>query len=544
MLRSLRAPLGAAAVVSLASFVTAQNPASNPAESLQSLLVHTTDAIEVDFVGDPAITGWQGTYVRTDLIHQSIGDKGGRFSLPLFDGDEHIVRYDRHEFTPQGGVVWTGSIETDRYNNVTIAVHGEKVAATVRYDHQLYRIQPAGETVHVLSKLDENLFPTCGTDDDNIVGPKEGEAVVTNPGAAKGQGSGYTADVLVAYSPQARSAQGGTNAILSLINLAISETNTSYANVNVTTRLRLVHAVELAQNENSSFSTMLNRTQNPNDGWYDEILPLRNQYGADFVATIVNGTQYCGIANLMNPVNLGFAGSAYSVTARTCATGYYSFGHEIGHNMGCHHDRDNAGAAAYNYSYGYRTPNNQWRTVMAYSPGTRINYYSNPDVQFAGFNMGIASGSQAADNSRGIDQAAPTYSQFYCAKPQSYGTGMTTSAGGTLTLSWSGVPRASGTGNFTMNASQGISGKPGLLFYGYAQNSLPFQGGTLYVAPPTVRLPATPFDSFGLASYDLIGLGNFSAGECVFTQYWARDPQNPGGFGIMLSNGVRIDICQ
>ena len=29
----------------------------------------------------------------------------------------------------------------------------------------------------------------------------------------------------------------------------------------------------------------------------------------------------------------------FSVTGQSCATGYYSFGHEISHNFGCRHDR-------------------------------------------------------------------------------------------------------------------------------------------------------------------------------------------------------------
>ena len=38
-------------------------------------------------------------------------------------------------------------------------------------------------------------------------------------------------------------------------------------------------------------------------------------------------------------------------------TGYYSFGHEIGHNMGLNHARaDPVGTGAFSYSYGYRWP--------------------------------------------------------------------------------------------------------------------------------------------------------------------------------------------
>merc|ERR550517_1959205 len=51
---------------------------------------------------------------------------------------------------------------------------------------------------------------------------------------------------------------------------------------------------------------------------------------------------------------------------KSCAVGYYSFGHEIGHN--------------HLIEKGYRT-------VLAYnSPGysTRVNYYSNPAINYPG----------------------------------------------------------------------------------------------------------------------------------------------------------------
>ena len=47
----------------------------------------------------------------------------------------------------------------------------------------------------------------------------------------------------------------------------------------------------------------------------------------------------CGIGWLMSGNNPGFGPNAFSVVDQTCATGYYSFGHELGHNMGLNHAR-------------------------------------------------------------------------------------------------------------------------------------------------------------------------------------------------------------
>ena len=71
---------------------------------------------------------------------------------------------------------------------------------------------------------------------------------------------------------------------------------------------------------------------------------MRNTYKADEVVLIGEGygtgSGACGIAWLMSGNNPSFAPNAYAVVDRTCATGYYSFGHEMGHNMGLNHARD------------------------------------------------------------------------------------------------------------------------------------------------------------------------------------------------------------
>jgi hypothetical protein len=55
---------------------------------------------------------------------------------------------------------------------------------------------------------------------------------------------------------------------------------------------------------------------------------------------------------------------------KSCATGYYSFGHEIAHMYGCHHNRETGATnPTYPTAFGYlmRPPvNSGYRTVMAY----------------------------------------------------------------------------------------------------------------------------------------------------------------------------------
>jgi hypothetical protein len=197
------------------------------------------------------------------------------------------------------------------------------------------------------------------------------------------------------------------------VNLAVTETNQSYADSQVNQRLVLIYADETAQGESGDMGQDLGRVRSTSDGWYDEVHTWRNNYGGDAVAFIVNGGQYCGVAYLMGTESAGFASSAFSVTARGCATGYYTFGHELGHNFGSTHDRQNAGGGAYPYSFGYRTPNSAYRTVMAYSPGQRIRRWSNPNITYNGQVLGIAHPDpQSAENWRSLNETADTVSAW------------------------------------------------------------------------------------------------------------------------------------
>ncbi|KAL7426297.1 hypothetical protein ACHAXH_000300, partial [Discostella pseudostelligera] len=57
----------------------------------------------------------------------------------------------------------------------------------------------------------------------------------------------------------------------------------------------------------------------------------------------------------------------FSVTAWNCATGYYSFGHAIGRNMGCNKDKGSIDACGSKdkFNYGWRDPNAEFRSILA-----------------------------------------------------------------------------------------------------------------------------------------------------------------------------------
>lgn len=212
-----------------------------------------------------------------------------------------------------------------------------------------------------------------------------------------------TVEILVAYTPAARLYAGGASAMLAAINSHIALTNLCYANSDIPLVLHVAAVVETNYTEASTFNTDLSRLQATSDGYMDELHTLRNNYGADLVA-LIRRNSAGGVAGLAY-VNTGnadasFAPYAFSVTADIWASGNLAFPHELGHNFGNWHDRQNSSNLTHPYSYGWRfygNDNVQYITVMAYYPGTRIPYFSNPTINYQGQPTGVASGPTAAD---------------------------------------------------------------------------------------------------------------------------------------------------
>ena len=122
-------------------------------------------------------------------------------------------------------------------------------------------------------------------------------------------------------------------------------------------------------------------------------------------------------------------------------------------------------------------------------------------------------------------------------------------------IAFTGTPSVTDPNPFQVKATQVINNKLGMLFYGFGQTAVPFNGGTLCVQSPITRLPTMnsggnppPDDCSGRYSFDMnahIQSGVdplLVAGASVAAQYWQRDPAHPDGTGIGLTNAVHFCI--
>ncbi len=426
---------------------------------LASLLVTTSAGANNRFVSSdvgqvfgeassPATAPSGAAHVRVRIVSvdlarlRAIRDSGGgRMTLNLFDDATFAATVERVA-THAGGFSLAGrlhGVEHGRFNlvvldNVTVGIVRAGQVGT-------YHIRCLGDGTHVVRQIDPGAFPSCGatlestrrfldvlsepTDDDSF-------RAVDDPslGYDRSADDGSAHDILVLYSDVTRQAAGGTSAIRAEIQLAIDVANDAYNDSAIASRLRLVHMEEITYDEATGWDGYVDhlvRLGVPDDGYFDHIHELRDRLGADFVSLIVEdtdpdilGNKTCGMAPVMQELSPDFEYLAFSVVSRECSADNWTLAHEVGHNQGCAHDRDNAGVdGLYPYSYGYHFVGNTrgWSTIMAYDDAEntwqRFGQFSNPNLSHDDTATGVPIGSPGeAHNASTINSSRITVARF------------------------------------------------------------------------------------------------------------------------------------
>jgi len=412
-----------------------------------------------------------GYPVRVDLAQMDRAARdGGTMTVSLTDGLTVTATIEWSE--ARDGHLFVAGRLSSGDGEVTLTAIGDTVAGRVVADGRLFTIaRDADSAVHRVTEVDQRSLPPEAL-------PREAppiEVALAEPHDAAVGDTNEFVDLLIVYTPAARTAAGGTSQILALLNGAKDNANLALANAHVTHRFRVAHAEEVTYTETNNMSTTLTRLRTSGDGFLDGVQALRDLYRADVVTILTTDNDACGLGYLMGSgsVGSGFESFAYNVVLWSCANGNLSMAHEIGHNMGVHHDRANAGGSspAFTYAYGYAVPGLA-RDVMAYpcaSNCPRLAIYSTPLDNFPG--TATTAGTATEDNARALDNTSLVVANFrqscsysLTAASASFGegggggsVGLTTTAGcawtatsndGFLTVS---PASASGSGSQTIN---------------------------------------------------------------------------------------------
>ena len=136
--------------------------------------------------------------------------------------------------------------------------------------------------------------------------------------------------------------------------------------------------------------------------------------------------------------------------------------------------------------------------------------------------------------------------------PTVYCSAKQNSAGCTPKIGSKGLASLSVGDQFKVTATKVMSQRIGLLAWSLAPAMTPFFGGTLCLATPITR--TSPQNSGGSSSTSCMGgyTFNFSqaymsqhgliAGMSVYAQYWQRDPDQPDGTSVGLTDALTFNV--
>lgn len=468
ILLHMKIVLGIALVLAgilLVGTASAQNPA----------LFNTVDAVGV--LQTPLSPASDRIVVTVDfsLIHPEQNPVAALSAA--IPGQTITLLKDKIEQRGTDNYTWSGKVEGREMSTAVLTVEDGFMYGHIDFAGESYSISPNSDG-YIIVKNDPSQIPPYN--DDVLIPPDRwGMAEVQPLGITPLADNGSVVDVLVLYTQQVQTKYGsGLNAkIQSFVDLA----NQAYINSGISTSLRLVHSA-LYTGASAAEGVAIGSAL-PYIRTDAAVTALRNTYYADLVSLlrVYQNTASCGLGYIFTPpLDSSFADYAVNVVevkSLSECTGSGSctycsdltFAHELGHNMGCAHDRAHAsGQGAYPYSYGYDhvaagISSPQFATVMSYvSP--EITYFSTPSppvpwlvpIGVSGGLSGNDNPSTSADNARTINNTRVTVANFRVGvaadtPPPADGTLVATPGNGQVSLSWSGFSD-SGSGLRSTNA--------------------------------------------------------------------------------------------
>jgi hypothetical protein len=374
------------------------------------------EPLDAESAGFDAEADEQITYIRDDPATVSISI--GRIDTAALaeaddlvldlPGDEPALDLGTVTIEPAYGEAMSLTAR-DGDETSSFIIDGEDVVGTIRRDARTFRVVPLGGGQHALVEVDFADVPDHppGFDEEELpIGqpPPEDLEEMDESGL---EDTGAVIDILVAYTNQARVAAGNIDA---LIALAVQESNQSFTNSGINTRLRLVDSYQTNYTESGNMTLDRDRFRTPGDGFMDEVHQRRNTSRADLAMLLTATGSGCGIASAI----LATDALAFAVTREGCATGNFTFVHEFGHLLGARHNPEQDGSTApFAYGHGFCNDPANWRTIMSYNTNsrcpTRIQWWSGPNARFNNQATGDAS---QRDNVRVLNTTAPLIANF------------------------------------------------------------------------------------------------------------------------------------
>jgi hypothetical protein len=376
-----------------------------------------SETIVVNVVGEPAtpnrnllsVEGDRIDEIDFSLIRPATAPDEITAELPT--GEKITLKKEKTVQRKDGGYSWFGNNKNSVLDSVVLTVTDGVMFGRIENKDDTYSVRRDGNGYRIFKHNPDALIPLINdtamplgvrsndrseTTDDIPMQDAPTEEIIFE--LVKEDGS--VIDILVLFTERMDEEYG--NQIIGEINQFIALSNKAFYSSGVQTELNLVHAEVYSDErvqEDESIEKALDHIEIS-----ESIGNMRNIYNADLVCLLrkfAGTAETCGLANVMPASMVGpeFGPFAFSVVEVSplderdkFPIGYCSevtFIHEIGHNLGCAHDRRNARVdGAFDYSYGFDYPG-EFGTIMSYNKVNRILYFSNPSKRYKDIPIGI-----------------------------------------------------------------------------------------------------------------------------------------------------------
>lgn len=346
--------------------------------------------------------------------------------IELFNSAKYRAIVEKSSSDINQSTILRAKIEGLNYSYAFISSNNEKTLMTIdlpeeNANYRLFYNEQIGS--HLLievdkSKIDEienvpsMIPPVDSVNGTSTLSKKEniiGSEIVTDNTPLSDSGP-VVISLMIVYTPAAASwaatNEGGiSNTIASIMN----KSQLALDNSNLGITLDLVHTAQVNYTELHNNNDLYNLTYT-NDGYMDEVHTWRNEYYADLVVLLEETGFTGGLGWLLSSKN-GSTNYGFSLTRVQQASWTYTVIHEIGHNMGAHHHKEQnfqPGPTKWwnwtenTWSAGGRwtgTDNGKYCTIMTYEKGqyfsdgithTRVPYFSDPNIIYIGAATGDA----------------------------------------------------------------------------------------------------------------------------------------------------------
>jgi hypothetical protein len=363
-----------------------------------------------------------------------------------------------------------------------------------------------------------------------------------------------TIDLMMVFDTSAQTWANANGGITAFANAAVAKMNTALSNSDIDCSLNLVYVQSSSYTYSGNLETDLYALRD-GTGNLSNIAALRNTYGADLVGMVVDtGSAYgtTGIGFIPGSSS-GNPSAAFTVCSIRAVNNGQTMTHEVGHNLGCGHSKNQASqpgpSPVYTYAAGwYFTGNNavKYHTIMAYNSDGYGNSYSPCNLFSSPLKtyQGVAAGHSAdGDNARTIRNmkvvvaAYRTATVNVVAAPQmspASGTVFASSLAVSITCATAGATIRYTTNGAEPTSSSAVYGSPLTLTATTTLKAKAFKSGmteSASVSATYYRRPAN--DAFADAAV-LSGVSGSVVGSSLYASKEVGEPDHSSSGGASV----------